>query len=190
MRPNFQKTCRPRRPPNCEKCGPAFRVAATPLCLLLSFLPASASDDKIDRATLKGVTAVCAVVEISDQAKSTVNKDNLQAAVEGRLHRAGVMVDKEATTCLYLTVRALQAIGKPVIGKKEKPIPLYALDVRLEFLQTVTLSRDPGTKTYAPTWSSANMATVPAADLDSAAGDMAGGLLQLFANAYKSANPN
>ena len=168
----------------------ALRIAAPPLCLLLSLLPASASDDKIDRATLKGVTTVCTVIEVSDQAKSAINKDNLQAAIEGRLHRAGILVDKNATTCLYLSVRALQAIGKPVIGKKEKAIPLYALDVRLEFLQTVTLSRDPATKTYAPTWSSANMATVPAADLDSAAADMAGGLLQLFANAYKSVNPN
>lgn len=163
---------------------------ATLLWLLFSLI-AVASDDKIDRATLKGVNAVCMVIEISDQAKSTVNKDNLEAAMEGRLHRAGIPVDKSATTCLYLNIRALQAIGKPgLVAKREKPIPLYALDVRLEFLQTVTLSRDPAAKAYAPTWSSANLATVAAADLDSAAADMTGGLLQLFVAAYKSANPN
>src|SRR5580692_12408281 len=102
--------------------------------LLIATLLAVASDDKIDRATLKGVHAVCAVVEISDQAKSAVNKNNLQTAIEGRLHRAGIPVDKTATTCLYLNVEALQAVGKPALGKREKPIPLYALDVRLEFL--------------------------------------------------------
>src|SRR5579862_1590942 len=106
---------------------------ATPLWLLLPLIAASASDDKIDRATLKGVNAVCTVVEISDQVKSGINKDNLQAALEARLHRAGIPVDKTATTCLYLDVRGLQAVGKQVLGKREKPIPLYALDVRLEF---------------------------------------------------------
>ncbi len=157
--------------------------------LLIVILPAVASDDKIDRATLKGVNAVCTVVEISDQAKSAINKTNLQIAIEGRLQRAGIPVDKTATTCLYLSVRALQAIGRPGLSKREKPIPLFAVDVRLEFLQTVTLSRDPATKAYAPTWSSANMATVPASELDSAAGDLAGGLLQVFVTAYKSVNP-
>jgi hypothetical protein len=168
----------------------ASLTRATPLCLLIPLLAAAPSDDKIDRATLKGVNTVCTVVEISDQVKFAINKESLEAAIEGRLHRAGIPVDKSATTCLYLDVRALQAVGKPVIGKREKPIPLYALDVRLEFLQTVTLSRDPAAKAYAPTWSSANMATVPASDLDSAAADMTGGLLQLFVTAYKSVNPN
>jgi hypothetical protein len=157
--------------------------------LLIVILPAVASDDKIDRATLKGVNAVCVVVDVADLAKSAIDKDNLQAAIEGRLRRIGISVDKTATTCVYLSVRVVQAIGKPGLGKREKPIPLYALDVRLEFLQTVTLSRDPTTKAYAPTWSSANMATVPAADLDSAAGDIASGLMQQFVTAYKSVNP-
>jgi hypothetical protein len=157
--------------------------------LLIVILPAAASDDKIDRATLKGVNAVCAVVDVAELARSAIDKDNLQAAIEGRLRRIGISVDKTATTCVYLSVRVVQAIGKPGLGKREKPIPLYALDVRLEFLQTVTLSRDPTTKAYAPTWSSANMATVPAADLDSAAGDIASGLMQQFVTAYKSVNP-
>ena len=150
---------------------------------------ASASDDKTDRATLKGVKSVCAVVEIADQAHSKLSKEVLQTDIEGKLKQAGISVDKNGTTCLYLNVRALQALGRQAIGRKEKPIPLYAVDVRLEFLQTVALTRDPSAKTYAPTWSTANMATVASDDLGKTALEITNSLLDQFVAAYKSVNP-
>src|ERR1700686_4463673 len=141
---------------------------------------ASAPDDKTDRATLKGVKSVCAVVEIADQAHSKLSKEQLQTDIEGKLKQAGISIDKSGTTCLYLNVRALQAIGRQAIGRKEKPIPLYAVDVRLEFLQTVALTRDPATKTYAPTWSMANMATVASDDLGKTALEITISLVDQF----------
>jgi hypothetical protein len=164
---------------------------AKSLFILLSLVAmAFASDDKTDRATLKSIKSVCAVVEIADQAHSKFNKEELQTEIEGKLKQAGISIDKSGTTCLYLNVRALQAIGRQAIGRKEKPIPLYAIDVRLEFLQTVALSRDPTAKTYAPTWSSANMATVAADDLGKTAIEITTSLVDQFVTAYKSVNPH
>ena len=163
---------------------------AKSLFILLSLaLIASASDDKTDRATLKGIKSVCAVVEIADQAHSKLSKDQLQSDIEGKLKQAGISIDKSGTTCLYLNVRALQAIGRQVIRRKEKPIPLYAVDLRLEFLQTVALTRDAAVKTYAPTWSTANMATVASDDLDKTALEITSSLVDQFVTAYKSVNP-
>jgi hypothetical protein len=155
-------------------------MSVSGLVLLLSLAPiVFASDDKTDRATLKGVTSVCVVVE---------GKADAQAAIEEKLTDAGIPVDKKATTCLYLNVRTLQAVGRQGIAKRERPIPLYAVDVRLEFLQTVILSRDKTIKTYAPTWSSSNMATVSADELAKTVVELATGLTDQFVIAYKSVN--
>jgi hypothetical protein len=160
--------------------GSRFLLAA------LLFVPlACASDDKTDRATLKGITTVCVVVEVSEQAdRGGVDKDKLQTNIEGRLQQEGSSIDKNATTCLYLNVRALRAMGG-----NGKPLPLYAADFRLEFLQTVALTRDPTVKTFAPTWSSENMTTVPAADLGDTAIEIATSLVDQFVAAFKSVKP-
>src|SRR5262249_6728986 len=134
--------------------------------LLAMGVAASGSDDKIDRATLHGIKSVCVIVEVNSptQGDVPITKERLQAEVDGRLTSAGVGIDKNATTCLYLNVRPLQAIGRtskfPAIGKNNsnnKPIGLYAVDFSLQFLQTVTLTRDKSAKTFAPTWSVANL---------------------------------
>src|SRR5579859_7245761 len=97
------------------------------LLLVLAAL-ASASDDKTDRATLKGVKAVCVVVEVEDQgqaAKSGLSRDQLRSDMEGKFRKAGIALDKDSTTCVYLNIRMLQAIGRPNFAKKEKPIALF-----------------------------------------------------------------
>ena len=164
-------------------------MAKSVLILLSLLAVASASDDKTDRATLKGIKAVCVVVEVADQSRSKFSKEELQTEIEGKLKQAGIQVDKSGTTCLFLNVRALQAMERQAIRRKEKAIPLCAVDLRLEFLQTVALTRDPAAKTYAPTWSSANMATVAADDLGKAALEITTSLVDQFVTAYKSVNP-
>ena len=160
------------------------------LFILLSIaIIASASDDKTDRATLKGIKSICVVVEVADQTHSKLSKEDLQTEIEGKLKLAGLAIDTNGTTCLYLNVRVLQAIGRQAIRRKEKPIPLYAVDVRLEFLQTVALTRNPAVKTYAPTWSTANMATVASDDLAKTTLEITHSLVDQFITAYKSANP-
>lgn len=155
------------------------------LIFLLLAAAASASDDKVDRATLKGVNRACVVVEVTDQAaRGGVDKAKLQAEIETRLSKAGVTVDNGATTCLYLSVRALQAMAG-----SGKHIPLYAADVRLEFVQTLLLARDNAVKTFAPTWSASNMTTVAADELGSTATEITIDLMNHFVKAFKSVNP-
>ena len=164
-------------------------VAKLLIILLALAIFVSASDDKTDRVTLRGIKTMCAVVEVTDQTHSKLNKEELQTEIEGKLKQAGVAIDKNGTTCLYLNVRVLQAIGRQVIRRKEKPIPLYAVDLRLEFLQTVALTRDTAVKTYAPTWSTANMATVASDDLVQTTMEITTSLVDQFTTAYKSVNP-
>ena len=148
---------------------------------------ASGSDDKTDRATLRGLKSVCTVVEVSDQSQgqgSGLDREKLQSDMQGRLQRAGIHLDKESTTCVYFYVLAL-----PAMGKNNKPIGLYAVDFKLEFLQAVTLARDPAIRAYAVTWSVANLANVPIADIDRTAQEVATDLVGRFLTAYRSANP-
>jgi len=147
---------------------------------------ALASDDKSDRATLRGIKSVCTVVEVNPPAQVDVvmNKERLQAEIDGKLAGAGIPVDPKSGTCLYLNVRPL-----PAIGRNNKPIGLYAVDFQLEFLQAVTLARDSSARAFAPTWSVANLATIPAADLNRTARDIAGDLVNQFVEAFRSVNP-
>jgi hypothetical protein len=156
------------------------------ILLLAIAAAAPASDDKTDRATLRGLKGVCTVVEVLDQTKSDVgliSREKLQSEIEGRLQQAGIPLDKNSTTCLYLSVRAL-----PAIGKNNRPIGLYAVDVKLEFLQAVTLARDSAVRQYAPTWSLSNLATVPADSLEQTTREMAIDLVDRFVRAYRSVN--
>src|SRR5438105_3180080 len=92
----------------------------------------SASDDKSDRDTLRGVKAVCTVVEVTGPSQEGVplSKERLQAEVDGRLAASGIAVDKNATTCLYLTAQLLPALAQnkvKALGKNSRPTGLFAL---------------------------------------------------------------
>src|SRR4051794_29052112 len=105
-----------------------------------------ASDDKADRETLRGIKAVCTVGEVTGPSQEgvPVSRERLQAEVDGRLAASGISVDKNATTCLYLTVQLLPAMAQnklPAMKKGNRPTGLYALDLNLQFLQTVALTR-------------------------------------------------
>jgi len=154
----------------------------------------AASDDKTDRATLRGIKEVCVIVELTGptQVGVPVSKDRLQTEIEGRVTASGLSINKEATACLFLHVQPLPALGRnklPALGRNNKPVGLYALELSLQLMQTVSLTRDPSVKTYAPTWSVANMATLPAEDVDPAARQITVDLVDRFVQAYQSVNP-
>ena len=157
--------------------------------LILLLLPlaviALASDDKTDRNSLRGVKAVCTVVEVDQPQGSAnlLNQDQLQSDILNKLRRAAIPLDKDATTCLYLNVRPLAAMGK-----NNKPIGLYAIDLKLEFMQAVTLARDPTIRAYAATWSLANLANVPTQEVERSTREVAIDLVNKFIRAYQSVN--
>jgi hypothetical protein len=167
------------------------------ISLLMTFAVAGVawgSDDRADRDTLRGVKAVCTVVEITGPSQEgiPVSRERLQAEVDGRLASSGIPVDKNATTCLYLRVQLLPAMAQnklPAMKKGSRPTGLFALDLNLQFLQTVALTRDATLKTYAPTWSLSNLATLPAEDIGSTARQITVDLADRFVQAYQWANP-
>ena len=152
---------------------------------------AAASDDKLDRATLRGIKSICTIVEVTGptQAGVPVSKERLQAELDGRVAATGLTVDKDATTCLYLSVRPLPAMGRTkTIGRNDKPVGLHALDVTLQFMQTVSLARDPSIKGYSPTWSVSNLATVASEEVPATARQITVDLADRFVHAYQSVN--
>ncbi len=162
-----------------------MRLLRPVAAMLLFSALAYPSDDKTDRATLKGATPICVIVEVASAATGGgIGKDTLQTDMESRLQRAGIALDSKATACVLLDVRALQ-----LMGAKGKPLDLYAADFRLELFQTVTLVRDNAAKTYVPTWSTTNLTIVPARELGATALDVTEGLIDRFIIAYKSVNP-
>src|SRR6476646_1325135 len=155
--------------------------------LILLLLPLAvatvASDDKTDRNSLRGIKAVCTVVEVDQPqgSASLLSQDQLQSELQNKLRRAAIPLDKDATTCLYLNVRPL-----PAMGKNNKPIGLYAIDLKLEFMQAVTLARDPTIRAYAATWSLANLANVPTQEVERSTREVAIDLVNKFIRAYQS----
>src|SRR5947208_15636523 len=125
-----------------------MRKSISLLMMLAMAGAAWASDDKADRDTLRGVKTVCTVVEVTGPSQEGIplSRERLQAEVDGRLAASGITVDKDATTCLYLKVQLLPAMAQnklPAMKKGSRPTGLYALDLNLQFLQTVGLVRDP-----------------------------------------------
>jgi len=166
-----------------HKLCPGFIAVA---CVILSASASFAGDDTNDRATLRGIKAVCVVVEVihrSEEQKSRLTIDTFQSDLEAALSDAGVAVDAHAIPCVYLKVRPLQALAG-----RGKPIGLYAVDFSLELLQTVALARNQAVKTFAPTWSAENMATIPAGELSRASREIAHDLTEKFVAAYKNVN--
>jgi hypothetical protein len=160
-------------------------VTKSALLLCLAVI-AFASDDKTDRASLRGIKAVCLVVEVTDQgqgAGSGLSQEQLYSLVRDRVRWADIPIDKDSTTCLYLNVRPL-----PAMGKNNKPVGLYAIDFKLEFMQAVTLARDPSIRSYASTWSLANLANVPAQDVERTTREISIDLINKFIKAYQSVN--
>jgi hypothetical protein len=165
-----------------------IHLAARFIALLLFWLAAIAfaSDDKMDRATLRGIKALCLVVEVMNQgqgADSGLSQEQLYSDVRDRVRWAGIPFDKDSTTCLYMNVRAL-----PAMGKNNKPVGLYAIDFKLEFMQAVTLARDASVRAYASTWSLANLANVPAQDVERTTREVSIDLVNKFIKAYQSVN--
>lgn len=153
--------------------------------LLALAVVSPAADDKTDRATMRGIKAVCTIVEVTGptQAGAPVSKERLLAELDGRVTASGLALDRDATTCLFLNVRPL-----PAMGRNNKPVGLYALDITLQLMQMVSVTRDPSIKTYAPTWSVSNLANVPTDDIAATARQITVDLADRFVQAYQSVN--
>jgi len=130
-------------------------VGAWPLAtavLLAVAGPALAIDTPNERLSLGGLTSVHVVVDDPAPAaeQQGVTRAGLQAEVEGRLRRAGLIVLGAAD--------ALKAAGRPTLHLRVELIPfgdpprLWIYSVDLTLRQRTQLTRDRTVETYTITW--------------------------------------
>ena len=155
------------------------------ICLLagLLLLPAAMSasgDGPLDRATLKGLKGVGAVIDTIDPEleKLGVTRDVLLSRMLERLDSDHVKADPGATEFLGLRITAVRAGHGP-----------YAVSMTLGLYQPVLLSRNHEVRTTTKTWEVETILMADPKILLPACSDSAGDLIDHFANAFHAVNP-
>jgi hypothetical protein len=157
---------------------------------LLVFLMAAglqaAGDSALDRATLRGITAVNVVVDpVESQVKEQgVTQENLRARLEDRLHAAAIAVDSSSPE--FLAVRLTSVHAAP--GRLAVSRAPFAVAMTIALYQPVQLARDPKVRTATDTW---EVETVVLADpkiLYRACQDSIDDLAARFVSAWRAAN--
>ena len=153
------------------------------LVLFLTLYPRAAvsSDAPMDRATLRGLKSLRAVVDAPDgvaleQAGLTPAK--LATQIEQRLAKAGITVDSNAREFVGLRLTFAHA-------RKTD----YALGLTLGMYQNVALARDASMKTMAETWSGDSILLVPPRMIGEAVSNTIDQLVDQFIAAFRSVNP-
>jgi hypothetical protein len=139
---------------------------------------ARATDESLERQTLKGVTVVAVQVEAL---RPEVESDGLTQAqiksdVEQRLRESGIQVNDGASATLLVNVNAV------LVGQAS---PLYAVSAQVAFQQDVVVR---GLDATASTWSIGGIAAVGKANLPMVR-DFVRGKVDKFIDAYRSVNP-
>lgn len=158
-----------------------MKTAVSLVVAALACSSATASDGPIERATLRGLKAVRVVVDPPDEEmqRAGVTTTKLIAMVEQRMQKDGLPADNNAVEFLGLRVTAAHARRKP-----------SAVCLTLALYQNVTLVRDAKVKATTETWSGESVVLAPAELLYEAVSNTVNQLVDQFANAWRTANPN
>jgi hypothetical protein len=152
-----------------------------PVVLLLVLAiahPALATDESVERQTLKGIKTVAVQVEAL---RPEVESDGLTQAqiktdVEQRLRESGIQVNDAASATLVVNVNAV------LVGQAA---PLYAVSAQVAFQQDVVVR---GLDATASTWSIGGIAAVGRTNLPMVR-DFVRSKVDKFIDAYFSVNP-
>ncbi|MBZ5583935.1 MAG: hypothetical protein LAQ30_17330 [Acidobacteriia bacterium] len=153
---------------------------AAALVMALAQTAGGAGDTPLERATLKGLTAVSVTVDSLDSElqREGLSAQAVQSEVERGLSSAGIAVDPKAAEFVGVRITAAQAKRSDV-----------ALCVDLGLYQGVFLQRDRNIKTAVETWGAHSVLLSPARQVSQSATDTLDQLVRQFADAYRSANP-
>ncbi len=144
----------------------------------------AASEDKIDRETLRGITSVSVVVESleSDAVRDGLTVDQIQTDVELRLRKARIGVrDSGATHTPFLYINAHLIKGSGPTAR------LYVFDCQVALVQPVRVVSN-GVLAVAPTWSAEITGGIGASEMSRAIRADIGDLVDKFINAYLTVN--
>jgi hypothetical protein len=149
------------------------------LFLLLTALAQGAGDAPIDRATLRGLSAVNVVVDKIDPPLEAagVTPGVIRSRVEDRLRAANITIDSSKKEFVAVRITGVRASRGPV-----------AAAVTLGAYQPVTLARDPKMRTATQTWEVESVLLAEPKQLYRAAMETIDELAASFVNAYRSVN--
>lgn len=142
-------------------------------------LATAAGDAAIDRATLKGLTAVNVIVDKLDAQieAAGVTRAAVRARIEEKLREANITVDSSKSEFVAVKMTGVRANRGPV-----------ALAVTLGAYQPVTLSRDRNVRTATQTWEIETILLADPKQLYRATMDAVDELAAGFVTAFRSAN--
>jgi hypothetical protein len=148
------------------------------LLVLAATVPAVATDEPVERQTLKGIKVIAVQV---DALRPELERDGLTQAqiktdVEQRLRQSGIQVNDGASATLLVNVSAV------LVGQAA---PFYAVSAQVGFEQDVVVR---GLDATACTWSIGGIAAVSRANLPMVR-DFVRGKVDTFIDAYFSVNP-
>ncbi len=156
------------------------------LFLALPLFLVGAGDAPLDRATLRGLSAVNVVIDQVDPAlqKEEITQGALQARVAERLRAAGIKVDEKAPDFIGLRVMHVREGGWNLYPLSRP----YALSLNLGAYQQVVLVRDAKVKTSTQTWEVETVLAAGAKAVYRACMNSVDELVDRFAAAWREAN--
>lgn len=149
------------------------------LLLLFATSLFAAGDSPIDRATLRGLTAVNVIVDKVDQQLegAGVTPGVIRSRIEDKLRAANITIDSSRHEFVAVRITGVRASRGP-----------YAAAVTLGAYQPVTLSRDPQVHTATQTWEVESVVLAEPKLLYRAAMETLDELAAAFVSAYRSVN--
>jgi hypothetical protein len=153
-------------------------IPVAALLVLAIAHPALATDESVERQTLKGIKVISVQVEaLRPEVESDgLTQAQIKADVERRLREVGIQVNDGATATLIVNVNAV------LVGQGA---PVYAVSAQVDFEQDVVVR---GLDATARTWSIGGIAAVGKANLPMVR-DFVRGKVDKFIDAYFSVNP-
>ncbi len=140
---------------------------------------AGAGDAALDRATLRGVTAVNVVIDAipAELQKEGATPATLQARLEEKLRNGGLKIDPAASEFAGFRLTSVRAGRGP-----------FAISATLGLYQPVILVRDRNVKTATQTWEVDTVALADSKQVYRACMDSVDELADRFLAAYRSVN--
>lgn len=168
------------------------RASLLPLLLLLltfaSVSKASASDDQMERQTLKGLKTIYVAVDLSPEVvQNGLSQEQVQTDAELKLRMTGIHVlSKEEALNAHKFIGLLHLVVD-VYNHPSLPTT-FAFKTEITLEQAILLSRDNNIRSIAPTWSTSELGIVGSARMSTVRDEMKD-LIDTFCNAYLAANP-
>ena len=144
-----------------------------------------AGDAALDRATLRGITAINVVTDpvAPEIGKEGATADTLRQRLEQRLREAGIQIDPSSNVFVALRLTGVQA-GHSKFSMRAP----FAIAASIGLYQPVTLVREPDVKTATQTWEVDTVVLADPKQVDQACLDSVDQLAARFVTAYRSVN--